>query len=230
MLPKQKYPVIKIEQLSTQKMVSFRPFTVGEEKLLHMSNASDDVIEQINTLKQVINNCCMEKMNVDVLPIFDIEYFFLMLRGKSINDVIELQLRDEEDNKLYRFEMDINKVEVIRSKDHSTKIQLNDKIGMIMNYPSSKIMERITLGEDIDPLELTKECIKSIYDETKSYPASETEPGELEEFLDSITTEQLKKISQFFDTIPYPKYTINYKNSLGHDKEIVLQGIRDFFQ
>ena len=93
MLPKIDVPVYDMTLLSTGKKIKFRPFTVKEEKLFLMANEADDFKSIVDCIKQVINNCVISKINIDELPIFDIEQIFLNLRSKSVGEVVNLRYK-----------------------------------------------------------------------------------------------------------------------------------------
>ena len=93
MLPKIDVPVYSIKLLSTNKDVKFRPFTVKEEKLFLMANESSDIDTIIDTTKQVLNNCILSDLDIETLPIFDIEYLFLNIRARSVSEVVELNFK-----------------------------------------------------------------------------------------------------------------------------------------
>ena len=75
-LPKLSQPIFSLTLPSSGKAVRFRPFTVREEKLLMIAQESGERKDIINTYKQLINNCCIDPVDVDKLASFDIEYFF----------------------------------------------------------------------------------------------------------------------------------------------------------
>ena len=83
MLPKIDVPIFTVRLLSEDKPVRFRPFTVKEEKLFLMANQADDGNTMLETTKQVLKNCILDDINVDDLPVFDLEYVFVNLDRKS---------------------------------------------------------------------------------------------------------------------------------------------------
>ena len=67
-LPKIDVPTYEMKVPSTDKIITVRPFSVKEEKLLLIALESQDQNEVINTVKQVVNNCIVSgDFNVDVL-------------------------------------------------------------------------------------------------------------------------------------------------------------------
>ena len=96
-LPKLTAPEYTLEIPSTGKKIKYRPFLVKEQKLLLTANEDDDEKEIIDAIKQVIKNCCLTTtLDVEDLPLFDIEYIFLQLRAKSVGEKATLFFTHQE--------------------------------------------------------------------------------------------------------------------------------------
>ena len=72
-------------------------------------------------------------------------------------------------------------------------------------------------------------CIENIYYDDQVYPAKDYKRQELEEFLENLDIKTFQKIQEFLINVPKMNYVIEYKNSLEHDREIVLSSLNDFF-
>lgn len=233
MLPKIDKPLFDLNVPSMNKAFKFRPFTVKEEKILLMAQQSGDDKDIILAIKQVINNCCQDPIfDVDDLATFDLEYMFLKLRAKSVNNIIEVSYRDNEDDELYDFRIDLDEVEMINLDSDSSKIiPVNDTIGLKMKYPSVTIIDNVP--EYKDPAEiidyLVKNCIDCIYDEDNVYNTKDISPEELDDWLDSLDLETFTKIREFFDKLPQMYHKLTYTNSKGTERVIELNSLNDFF-
>lgn len=229
-LPKISTPILSFVIPSTQEVKKFRPFLVKEEKILLLAQQGDES-DNIIALKQVINNCCHDQIDVDRLTTFDLEYLFLKLRAKSINNVVKLRFRDREDDKIYDFDVNLDDVEIKIDPNHTNKIKVNDEIGILMRYPDVSMATAVGNVESADELftKVVLYCIDSIYDKEKVYPAIESTEEELTEFLDSLDHSTFEKIQQFFDTMPKLYHELHYKNELGNERTIVLDSVKDFF-
>lgn len=230
-LPKLDKPLFELDVPSQNKVLKFRPFTVKEEKILLVAQQDGNEKAIILAIKQVINNCCQdETFDVDKLATFDLEYLFLKLRARSINNVIEVSYRDNEDNKVYDFEIDLDAVEMIKP-EQTNIISITDTIGIKMKYPSVNIIDdapvEATAGEVVEYL--IRKCIDCIYDEENVYPADEYDEKELVEWIDGLDVETFNKIRTFFDNLPQMYYKIEYTNSLGNARAIELSSLSDFF-
>lgn len=241
MLPKIDVPIYDLKLISNDKKIRFRPFTVKEEKLFLMAIESTDVETTINTIKQVINNCVLDEININSLPMFDIEYLFLHLRAKSIGEEVQLKYKcnndivvDEETKKcgnLVDFSFSLLDVKPTKSEKHNNKIEISDKLGIVMKYPNFELIEKNKDKKDVEnTIDLIIGCIDYIYDENQIYYAKDSTEEELIEFVDSLQTKDLEKIKLFFETAPKLEKKLNFKcNKCQHEEEINLEGIQNFF-
>jgi len=229
-LPKISTPILSFVIPSTGEIKKFRPFLVKEEKILLLAQQGGDN-DTITALKQVITNCCHDNINIDRLTTFDIEYIFLKLRAKSVDNMVKLRFRDREDDKVYDFEVNLDDIEIKRDPEHTNKIQINEEVGMIMRYPDVNLTSAVDKVESADDLftKIVLYCIDSIYDKDKVYPASESTEEELTEFLDGLDHQAFEKIQKFFDTMPKLYHELHYTNELGNERTITLDSVKDFF-
>ena len=231
-LPKIQYPIFELTLPSNKETVTYRPFTVKEEKLLLISQESEDQKERIRAMRQIVNNCCFNlSQDIGLLPSFDLEYCFLKIRSKSVGNIVELNYRDLTDNKIYNFEVDLDELEVAFNENHKTSIKINDDLGIIMKYPTVELLNSIKTDiEDPETVfEVIKKCVATIYDEDNTYDTKDYTNEEITEFVESIPAKAFEDITEFFETIPVLKHELHYKDSDGTDKTITLQGIDDFF-
>lgn len=230
-LPKLQHPIYELRLPSTDESIKFRPFLVREEKILLMAKQSEEPKEIVNAIKQIINNCVVEpQIDVDKLSTFDIEYFFLKLRSKSVNNVVTLSYRDFEDEKVYTIDVDLDDVQIKRDLAHTNNIKINESIGLIMKYPSTEVYSKLT-SNDGDELALgtIKACIDSVYDENNVYPLKDFSDKEVEEFLQNLDVNSLDKVLSFFRTMPKLHYEVKYVNSNGNTRTVELNTLSDFF-
>ena len=58
-----------------------------------MAAESEDGKETINVIRQVLKNCVIDEIDVDNLPTFDLEYLFMNMRARSVEEVVDLQYK-----------------------------------------------------------------------------------------------------------------------------------------
>ena len=229
-LPTIEQPIFEMKIPSTGKNVKFRPFLVREEKILLIAQQGGNDKDVIRAIKQILSACLTDNIDVDQLATFDLEYMFLKLRARSVNNIVKLAYRDTEDDKVYDFEIDLDEIE-LEVKPVNNKIKVNDEIGIIMKYPAASITDE--LGEYDNEVDLllffVRKCIHEIFDSENVYPANESTEEEMNEFIDSLDVQTFERIREFFDSIPTLSHTLKYTNSNGSERVIELNNLKDFF-
>lgn len=231
-LPKIDYPVYKINVPSLKKDYQFRPFLVKEEKILLMAKESDSPADVLIAVKQIINNCSLDrKLDVNKLTIYDLEFVFLKLRSFSIDNTVKVSYKDNEDSKVYEFVVELDKVKIVYPEKMDPNIKITNKSGIVMKHPSASLYEdKEFLSVEKEQLfELIVRCIDSIYYEDQVYPAINYKTEELREFLENLNIKTFEEIQKFLLNVPKMEYKIQYKNELGNDREIILNSLSDFF-
>jgi len=221
---------------SQQKTVSFRPFLVKEEKILLMALESQKPEEMLTAVKDIVKSCTFGEIEPENYPLFDLEYIFLQIRAKSVGEVAKIRVLCPDDKETYvSTEVDLNKVEVFVDDDHTPNVELDEtrKLGVVLKYPSLKTINSGILSGDIklaEMYELIVNSIDQIYEGDKVYLAKDTDKKELEEFINNLSGEQMKKLQKFFNTMPRLEQKITVKNPKTEvESEIVLKGLADFF-
>jgi hypothetical protein len=232
-LPKLETPVYELEQPSTGEKIKYRPFLVKEQKVLMMASESNDDKQVKEALAGLISGCTFQKVDPYKLPLFDIEFLFLRIRGKSVGEKIDLSLLCPDDNET-RVNKSINLEEIgVNMKvDHTNEINITDNIKIVMRYPTLNDMTDITAdANDVeDVFSLIKRCVHEIHDEEKVYNKVDMSNSELEEFVDSLTADQFGELTKFFETMPKVQHSVEVTNPKTKKKgEVVIEGIQSFF-
>jgi len=231
-LPKISYPTYTIKVPSTKKNVKFRPFLVKEEKLLLMAKESENNADILQSIKQIVNNCCLdENFDNEKMTIFDLEYIFIKLRAFSVDNIVKVSYKDEEDGQNYDFEVDLNAVEVEFPEKNENNIKISDTFGILMKYPSASLYEdKDFLNLDKDYLfELIVRCIDKIYEGDNVFEAKNYTMKDLGDFLENLDSKTFVSVQNFLMNSPKLLHVMKYKNSLGNEKEIRLSSLNDFF-
>lgn len=243
MLPKIDVPIYETKLISNGQTIRYRPFLVKEQKLFLMASQSEDTKETVDTIKQVINNCVLDDVNVENLATFDIEYLFLQLRARSVGENINLKFncnnlvpneKDENDlcGNLVQFDLNLLEIEPTKKDNHSNKIQITEKMGIVMKYPTFSTVNTLDITKDdmSQILNVIVGCIDFIYDDEKIYYAKDSSKEELVDFIENLRQVDLENIQKFFDTLPKIKKDLHFKcNKCGYEEDITLEGIQNFF-
>jgi len=234
-LPKLTTPTYELEIPSTDEKIKFRPFLVKEEKILMMAMESKASADITQAVKDIVQECTFNKVKIDDMPMFDVEYIFLQIRSKSVGEVSKLKLLCPDDEKTYAdVELDLNEVKVQVGDNHTNKINLGNGMGMIMKYPTIDSFSETGI-KDINPgnmLEVIGTCILQIYEEEgkKVYDTKDQTKKEVTDWIEQLNTKQFKDVQNFFETMPKLKHEITIKNpKTKKESKITLNGLNDFF-
>ena len=234
-LPKLTTPTYELEIPSTDEKIKYRPFLVKEEKILMMAMESKTSSDITQAVKDIVSECTFNKVKIDDMPMFDVEYIFLNVRSKSVGEVSKLKLLCPDDGKTYAdVEVNLSEVKVQVGDDHTNKIELGNGMGMIMKYPTIDSFKESGI-KDINPnnmLEVISTCILQIYEEEgkKVYDTKDQTKKEVTDWIEQLNTKQFKDVQNFFDTMPKLKHEITIKNpKTKKESKIILNGLNDFF-
>lgn len=244
-LPKINAPIFELTLPSTGQSVKYRPFLVKEQKILLMALNAEDNIGMVVAVKQIVNNCMVDPiLDVDKLPMFDLEYFFLRLRAKSIGEDVNLTLRHptgfnskgKECDGSTELQLNLLDVDVVKSISHTDKIILDEEsgIGIKFKYPDGKLATTFTVDENSNQMDVATDaminCIEFIFDKDSVYQKEDTTKEELLEFIDRLSQEQFVMLTNFFDTMPKLKHEIKWTCSKCKCEDaITLEGLASFF-
>ena len=226
-LPKLDSPVYDIEIPSMKKKVKYRPFLVKEEKLLLMARESKNTKEQITCIKQIINNCILDEIDVDTMTTFDLEFLFVNLRARSVGEVVEVLYECPHCREKTNTEINLTNIAMENLDNTEENIKLTNSVGMKMKYPT---FDTMLDAENSSLVDIVVSCLEYIYDEKTTYSVSDYTRDEVGEFLESLTFDQLKGVEEFFDKMPKLVYRKTFKCPVcGESSEQVIEGITNFF-
>lgn len=228
-LPKLNTPTYELKLPSTGKTVKYRPFLVKEHKILLTLKEANE-IEVFRVIKDLVNICTFEKLKVEDLSNFDIEYIFIQLRAKSISETLDLIINCECGNKI-EYTANLLDAKVVKRENHNSKIQLTDSIGVEMRYPTYEEVIKAYQNDDQDDIvKLIINCIKGVYDNKNYWDLSEQTYEEILQFVNDFTRKQFEKVEEFFLTMPRLEQTIEADcDKCGKHNVVKLEGLQSFF-
>jgi hypothetical protein len=239
-LPILEVPTYEIELPLSKKKLKYRPFLVKEQKNLLMAMESGDADTIQHNIREILNVCTMtEGVNLDELPIIDIEYYFINLRAKSVGEISESKYRCN--NKVTEtkecgniMESKINLTEIYPESEETVdpEIRISDKIVVKMRYPQFGLVRDSINMENITDVtfNMIASSIEYIYDGEQFHYAKETTKEELVEFVESMNQQQFEKIEHFFNNIPRLKKKIEIVCSkCGFNHGLEVEGLESFF-
>ena len=236
-LPKIVTPTYELELPSTGETIKYRPFLVKEEKVLVIALESEDTKQITTAIKTVLKNCIHTKgIKVESLPTFDIEYLFLNIRGKSVGEEIEVNVTcPDDETTTAQVKINLDDISVQRDDEHTNQIKLDDSIMMELKYPSLDqfIKSNFDMADENQmdqSFQLIGQCIDKIYTEEEVWAAADCTKKEVNDFLESMNSNQFKEIENFFETMPKLSHTVTVMNPKTKvQSEVVIEGLASFF-
>jgi len=228
-LPKIDTPVFMIDLPSTKETIRYRPFTVKEEKILLMASQGGEERDITNAVEQILTNCILDDVDIKKLATYEIEYLFLNLRAKSVNNIIELKFIDDEDEKEYEVTVDLDEIK-LQESTRDNIIEINDTISLVMKDPSyetikktnNKDQDKMLSSIIIDSIDqiLVGDDVVLLKDHTKK---------EQEEFINSFSSKDMRKLEDYFSSMPKLSHDVSYTRDDGTVVTKTIEGLQSFF-
>lgn len=231
-LPTLETAIYELELPSTGEIIHYRPFLVKEQKMLMIAQESENEKVVEKAFADIISACVEEKIDAYKMPLFDIEYVFLKLRGKSMGENVDLEVvcPDDEETKV-QVKVNLDEIEVLTHEDHTLDISLTDDIKLVMKYPTLKEMSKFdNKGYVKSVFAVIRDCIAEVHDGDDIHMMVDITAKEMDTFIESMTTQHFEKVNRFFETMPKLQHEIEVTNPNTKKKGTVLvQGLESFF-
>ena len=233
-LPKLNTPTYELELPSTGEKIKYRPFLVKEQKILMMAQEGQDENEIAEAMGNLVSDCTFGKIDAKTAPMFDIEYIFLKVRGKSVGDKIELNVTCPDDEETaVPVTIDIEDIQVHMLEEHTNEVSISDTIKVILRYPVLSDMKNVKASTNsVDRVfNILNNCITSIHFGDDVYEKVDLTEKDINEFVDQFTSEQFDTMVKFFDTMPKMRHIVNVTNPKTKvTSEVVLEGLESFLE
>ena len=233
-LPIVNNPTYELKLHSVDHKIKYRPFLVKEEKILLTALEGGETADIVRATKEIIRNCCLDDdVEIEKLPAFDIELFFLNLRARSVGENVEIGMncQTKDCDGEVSVQVNLEKIGLEISKDHTDVIKLTNKIKVKLKYPDIDRMTRPPEESQMDSIfEITKACIESIWDGDEIHDIRDYTEQELEDFIMSLNQQQFGKLIGYFNTMPKLRHKVEFTcPKCGSKQESVLEGLQSFF-
>ena len=240
-LPKIDQPIYEVTLLSREKPVKFRPFLVKEQKIMLMAAEAKEPETTIKAIKQIITNCLLDDVNVDELPLADLETLFINLRARSMGEVLNLYFKCTnrvgeiglETTCNMVLEVPVNLLTDVKQTDGppSKKIMLTEEMGVFMKYPSMEMIDNLLKANDVAVMfTVVASCIEKIFDKEEVHETKDASPEEVISFVETLPIDKFELLEKFIEKIPKSHFkTLRKCNKCGFEHEFVLEGLSDFF-
>lgn len=218
---------------STGQEVTFKPFLVKEQKILLIALESGDDKQILRSIIDTVTSCILDKINVEKLATFDLEYIFTQIRSKSAGESTKLNLlcsKCEETTPTV-----VNLEEISINVDVKDKIiELTDKFTLVMRYPNYKGVLLNMNGDDDSVtnaiFEMIVMCLDELRTEEEIIKFDDETRESIDAFVGGLTASQIEFIVNFVESLPKLEHDITFNcTHCNTVNEIKLQGLQDFF-
>jgi hypothetical protein len=231
-LPIQTAPTYTCTLPSTGETVKYRPFLVKEQKFLLLAKDGnpDEIVQSVINL---IKATTFDKIDVESLTMFDLEYLFVKIRSKSVGETQQVKLMCSNNECKYATDVAINldEVEVGEIPDINKTFMLTDDVGVELKFPSGIKMASVE-GQEIQSQyeTLLINCIDKIFDSENVYNAADFSEEEIKDFVENLTLAQTEQFQSFFESIPSVHKEAQWTcESCGTENSLTLRGLNSFF-
>lgn len=244
MLPKIDIPIFTLKLPSNDRQIQFRQFLAKEEKLMLVAAESDDPLDIKNTIVQIVGNCVQDQLDIEKLPLFDLEYILINLRIRSVGNKLEVNYvcqntSDEGSppcNTPFKVEVQLDDVNIIRGDTKKKQqVQITDSVGLILKSPEfgSALTEENPFS-DVErnkfDLEFFKAVVDSVYDKDNVYKLRDNTDEEISQFHEQLTKSHIDQIVEWLASLPRYEVVKNHVCvKCGKEHNIVINDLASFF-
>jgi hypothetical protein len=216
---------------STKETVKYRPYLVKEEKILMIAFETGDQKAALNAIIKTLEACIEDDVNVSDLTTFDVEYLFTQIRSKSVGENAKILIPCGGCKHKNEVEIELSSIDIVYPENYETTIEITPDVSVEMQYPSYSDVLLVDFdgGEQEMGMQVLAHSVKAILTEEERIDTKDVPPDEVTEFIDSMTTDQFKKLSNFLESLPSLQKDLKFAcESCGETVERTLKGISDF--
>jgi len=228
-------PMYEVVVPSSQQALKFRPFLVKEQKSLLIAYESQDMKQILNAMLNCIETC-VHGINVKDLATFDVDYLFTQVRAKSVGETSTILSACVNCNEQNEVKINLEDVKMNASEIKTKVIPITDTINVEMKYPTYDDMLRNPnyMKKDGTQTELLFEsivsCMYAVQTGDDNIIISQEPREEIEKFVNSLTNDQLTKITEFVESMPAMSHEQKFTcKKCQHENTVELKGLQDFF-
>lgn len=212
---------------SSGKTVRYRPYLVKEEKIMMVAMESNDPNQFIRATYDTVNACC--EGDLGHLTTFDLEYIFLQLRSKSVGETVQMTLNCRECESPNEVSINLDEIKCDVDTVISNLIKLDDKTEAKLRYPSYENLD-MTENESEMGFRLMANALEHVIHDGERIEVAEESEENVYKFIESLTSKQFEKLSEFIHTIPKVEHDVKYTcQKCGSNEKVHLEGLVSFF-
>ena len=232
-LPRIETPTYSLELPSTGEKIKFRPFLVKEQKILLMAQESKNDEEIVEGVGKLVRSCTFDKIDIETVPMFDIEYLFLQIRAKSAGETATLKVTCPDDKKTsVEIKVNLEEIKPQMNVAHNNEVIITDTIKLYLKYPVLSDMKGVLADGDDDiarVFTILNKCISSIHYGEEVYNRVDMTEEDINGFIDELPTKKFDEVMEFFDTMPKLRHVVSVTNPNTKVKsDVTIEGLQNF--
>ena len=219
---------------SSKERIEFRPFLVGEQKVLMIAQESDDQASQIREMIRLINACC-DDVTAETLPTTDLEWLFLQIRIKSVGETSDVTMKCTKCETENTCTIDLEAANVkYPEKEVSNIVKLTNDISIELQFANYEAMKGLDLTAEEtstkDAFTLMQRCIMAVIEGDEVMTRDDFNEKEMTRFMDSMSLDMLEGVQEYLSSAPSLSVTAEFKcNNCEDQQKTDLEGIGNFF-
>lgn len=257
-LPSLATPKFDLTLPSSGKVVKIRPFLVKEQKLVLHAIEMNDPNQLNNALDDVLKSCTFGELDIDELPVYDVEYLIMQIRARSVGDVVEInyvcknhvtdklmnaeQIKYNPDAKEIRGEGECEtriplKINIAglecssKGERPDNRIMFTDEIGVVMRdlpYGAYKQLSKDTTTSEAS-LKAIAACIDMVINGEEIFSRGDFTEEEMVAWLEELVGDDFDKLDEYIKSMPTMHVTMPLVcPSCGAKETVELEGLDDF--
>lgn len=248
-LPTVPSPVYEDVIPSTNESFYYRPFILREYKALLQCIDTNDSDEFINTIVAIIGACTYNKIDIDKLTVFDVDYMFIKIRSKSVSDIVPIfyqcnnKVPHETTGDLvscgqqFSYSLDLNKTYIknLETYKKSQTLELSPNLFIKMKSPTFAKYRKSAYGDSNTSnqlLEYAFACVDSIiHNDNIILPDVDFTHEQFIDFIDNLPAGSVTSIIEFIQNLPTIAADIHLKcPKCQKVHDTALEGLNGFFK
>ena len=231
-LPEIKLPKYTTNLPSNDKEISYRPFTVREEKVLLIAIEEGNPKQISDVVRDVIAACTFGEMDAKKSPKIDVEYLFVKIRNKSMGEGVDAVSKCIHCGHENYMSLNFDDIKVkYPEKELSDTIKVSETIWVKMRQPNIDSVYAFASASDFDAISLSlAECIVKIIDGDTTVDISNYSKQDLADWLENVPDEVYAEITEFIKNSPsiYFEQTFSCV-ACGGENRIYMEDLESFF-
>lgn len=216
----------------TGKAYCYRPYLVKEEKALLMANETEDQVQMALAMRSTLESC-VDGLEVDTLPLADMEFAFAQVRARSAGEQVEVTVDCEHCGASHNATLnllDASTTETEYGPTHS--IEFDNGWVLDLRWPtlSSAINAPKSESEIEQAFNMIGEMLVSLRTPAGMWRFDEeTDDGKMK-FIESMSSNQMGEIRDYLQAMPQCKIDLSYTcTECSKPNDTSLIGISNFF-